>query len=113
MIAAFGTYALSANTVQRRAREIVLRKLHGARRTDIGLLVIRETGALILAAAIISLPIALVLIEHHLSNYTERAPIGYWTLALALLLTLAVALVAVTRHTRTAMRLPPVQALRG
>jgi cell division protein FtsX len=112
-IAAFGTYALSANTVQRRAREIVLRKLHGARRTDIGLLVIRETGALILAAAIISLPVALLLIERHLSNYTERAPIGYWTLALALLLTLAVALIATTRHTRTAMRLPPAQALRG
>jgi hypothetical protein len=113
LIAAFGTYALSANTVQRRAREIVLRKLHGARRTDIGLLVIRETGTLILIAATISLPIALLLIERHLSNYTERAPIGYWTLALAALLTLAVALIATTRHTRTAMRLPPAQALRG
>jgi len=113
MIAAFGTYALSANSVQRRAREIVLRKLHGARSTDIGLLVIRETGALILAAAIISLPVALLLIERHLSHYIERAPIGYWALALALLLTLAVALIATTRHTRTAMRLPPAQALRG
>lgn len=112
-IAAFGTYALSANTVQRRAREIVLRKLHGARRTDIGLLVVREAGTLILAAAVISLPVALLLIERHLSGYVERAPIGYWTLALALLLTLAVALIAITRHTRTAMRLSPAQALRG
>jgi len=113
MIAAFGTYALSANSVQRRAREIVLRKLHGARSTDIGLLVIRETGTLILISAAISLPVALLLIERHLSNYTEHAPIGYWTLALALLLTLVVALIATTRHTRTAMRLPPAQALRG
>jgi cell division protein FtsX len=112
-IAAFGTYALSANTVQRRAREIVLRKLHGARRIDIGLLVIRETGALILAAAVISLPVALLLIERHLSGYIQRAPIGYWTLAFALLLTLAVALIAITRHTRTAMRLSPAEALRG
>jgi hypothetical protein len=54
-----------------------------------------------------------VLIERHLSNYTERAPVGYWSLALALLLTLTVALVAVARHTRTAMRLPPALALPG
>lgn len=113
LIAAFGTYALSANTVQRRGREIVLRKLHGARRTDIGLLLICETGTLILIAALISLPIALVLIELHLSNYTERAPVGYWSLALALLLAMIVALAAIARHTRTAMRLPPALALRG
>ncbi|WP_343731107.1 FtsX-like permease family protein [Duganella sp.] len=112
-IAAFGTYALSANTVQRRAREIVLRKLHGARRADIGLLVIREIGAMTLISAAISLPIALVLIERHLSSYIEHAPIGYWTLAFALLLTLMTALIAITRHTWTAMRLPPAQALRG
>ncbi|MYM25939.1 FtsX-like permease family protein [Duganella sp. FT135W] len=112
-IAAFGTYALAANTVQRRAREIVLRKLHGARRSDIGLLVIRETGTLILIAAAISQPIAIVLIERYLGNYVERAPIGYWTLACALLLTLSVALVAITRHTWTAMRLPAGEALRG
>jgi cell division protein FtsX len=112
-IAAFGTYVLSANTVQRRAREIVLRKLHGARRTDIGLLVVRETGAMIVIAAAISLPIALVLIERHLSSYINHAPIGYWTLALALLLTLSTALIAITRHTWTAMRLRAGEALRN
>jgi len=112
-IAAFGTYALSANTVQRRAKEIVLRKLHGARRADIGLLVMREIGFITLIAAAVSLPIALVLIERHLSGYIEHAPIGYWTLAFALLLTLATALIAIARHTWAAMRLPPVQALRG
>jgi cell division protein FtsX len=113
LIAAFGTYTLSANSVQRRAREIVLRKLHGAGRTDIGLLVVRETGTLTLMSAAIGLPVALLLIERYLSNYTEHAPIGYWTLLLALLLTLLTTIIATTRHTWSAMGLPPVDVLRG
>ncbi len=88
-----------------------MRKLHGARRADIGLLVIRETGVLTLLAAVLGLPIALLLIQRYLSNYIAHAPIGYWTLLLALLLTLLTTAIAATRHTWTAMRLPPAEAL--
>jgi putative ABC transport system permease protein len=112
LIAAFGTYVLSANTVHRRAREIVLRKLHGAGRPDIAMLVVREIGALTLIAAVIALPLAAMGINRYLSTYVLRAPIGYWTLGLALTLTVIVALIAVTRHTWIAMRMAPVEALR-
>jgi cell division protein FtsX len=112
-IAAFGTYALSANTVQRRAREITLRKLHGAQRADVGLLMLREIGTLILAAGVIALPIAAVAIQRYLSGYVERAPVGYWTLLFALALTLMIAFIAISRHAWLAMRLSPAEALRS
>jgi putative ABC transport system permease protein len=112
IIAGVGTYVLSANTVQRRAREIVLRKLHGARRGDIGLLVLREIGTLILIAAAIGLPLAAVAIQRYLAGYVEHAPVGYWTLLCALVLTLAIALGAISRHAWLAMRLSPVDALK-
>lgn len=111
-IAAFGTYVLSANTVQRRAREIVLRKLHGARGADIGVLVVREIGALVLAAAVMASPLAVAAIRRYLAGYVEHAPIGYWTLLIALSLTLAIALIAIARHTWIAMRMAPAEALR-
>lgn len=112
LIAAFGTYVLSANTVQRRAKEIVLRKLHGARGGDIGLLVLRETGALILAAGAIGLPVAAVAIQRYLAGYVEQAPMGYWTLLFALTLTMSIALLAIARQTWLAMRLSPANALK-
>jgi hypothetical protein len=113
VIAGVGTYVLSANTVQRRAKEIVLRKLHGARRGDIGLLVIREIGALMLTAAAIGLPIAAIATQRYLAGYVEHAPVGYWTLLFALALTLVIALSAISRHTWLAMRLSPAEALRS
>jgi putative ABC transport system permease protein len=112
-IAAFGIYVLSASSVQRRAKEIVLRKLHGAGRSDIGLLVLRETGALILVSAAVGLPLAAVAIARYLATYVEHAPIGYWTLLAALAATLAVALAAVARQAWIAMRMMPADALRA
>ncbi|NHZ63744.1 FtsX-like permease family protein [Massilia genomosp. 1] len=111
-IAAFGTYVLSAHTVQRRAKEIVLRKLHGARRSAIGLLVVREIGAMTLVAAAIGLPLAGLAINSYLATYVEHAPVGYWTLLFALASTVAVALAAVARHAWLAMRMLPSDALR-
>ena len=112
-IASFGTYMLAASTVQRRAKEIVLRKLHGAGRGDIALLVVREIAVLTLVAAAIALPLAAAAIHRYLAGFVEHAPIGAWTMLLAFAATLAIAVIAVARHTWIAMRMQPAQALQA
>lgn len=111
-LAAFGIYVLSAYSVQRSRREIVLRKLHGAGRKDIALRLAREFSLLVGAGAAIGLPLAAVATQRYLAGYTEHAPVGGWTLAAALLLAMLVALIATTRHTLTAVRMPPILALK-
>ncbi|QJD90690.1 FtsX-like permease family protein [Duganella dendranthematis] len=111
-LAAFGIYVLSAYSVQRSRREIVLRKLHGAAGKHIALMLAREFSVLVGAGAIIGLPLAAVATQRYLANYTEHAPVGVWTLAAALLLSVLVALLATTRHTLTAMRMSPLLALK-
>ncbi len=111
-LAAFGIYVLSAYSVQRSRREIVLRKLHGAAGSDIALMLAREFSVLVAAGAIIGLPLAALATQHYLASYTEHAPVGGWTLAAALLLAILVALLATTRHTLTAMRMSPALALK-
>lgn len=111
-IAAFGIYVLAAYNVQRRSKEIVLRKLYGASRGAIGRLVARDIGLLVGAGALLGLPLAWLAIQHYLSGFAARAPIGGWTLALGLLLAGVVALGATVRHALAAMRLRPAQALR-
>ena len=112
LLAAFGIYVLSAYSVQRRSREIVLRKLHGAGRAAIARLVGREFMLLLAAGAIVGLPLAALGIARYLAGFVERAPVGAWPLAVALLLAMLVALLATVRHTWSAMRMAPAQALR-
>jgi cell division protein FtsX len=111
-LAAFGIYVLSAYSVQRSRREIVMRKLHGAGSVDIALMMGREFSTLVAAGALVGLPLAAVAIQRYLASYTDRAPIGGWTLAAALLLAALVALLATTRHTLAALRMSPALALR-
>jgi putative ABC transport system permease protein len=111
-IAAFGIYVLSAYSVQRRTREIVLRKLYGASAGAIGRLVAKEFAALIGAGALIGLPVAWLATEKYLSAFTERAPIGVWTVGAALAVAGAVALGSTLRHTLAAVRVAPALALR-
>jgi putative ABC transport system permease protein len=111
-IAAFGIYVLAAYSVQRRAREIVLRKLYGAGATAVGSLVMREFLVLIGAGALIGLPPAWLAMQNYLAGFTERAPIGAWTILGALLVASAVALGSTLRHTVAAVRIRPALALR-
>ncbi len=113
LIAGYGLYALAAYSVRRREREIVIRKLYGAGRGQILLLMVREFGVLLLAGASLGLPLALFAIESYLVGFTARAPIGLWPVLVALLIAGLVALTATLRHTLQAMTLQPGRALQG
>jgi len=112
LIAAIGSYALATDAVQRRTREIALRKLFGARRRDVGRLVAKEIGAVIVLAAVVSLPVAALAIARYLAPFSERTPAAYWALGAALIAALGVVSVAAARQARIAMQLKPASALR-
>ena len=112
IIAAFGVYVLAADAVQRRTKEIALRKLFGTRRRDIGKLVAKEIGAVILLSAVLALPLAAIAIARYLATYTERTPLAFWALAFALLVSLTTAAIAGARQAWIAMTLKPAAALR-
>ena len=112
VLAGFGIYVLSAYSVKRRAREIVLRKIHGAPRAAIARLVLREFIVLLALGAAIGMPLALFAIERYLSTFVERAAMGAWPALAAFCCVAAVAAAAIARHTLRAVRLLPAIAFR-
>jgi len=113
LIAAIGAYVLATDALQQRTPEIVLRKLFGARRRDIGRLVAREIVTTLLVAAAIGLPLAALAIARFLAPFTEHAPLAFWMLALALIALATTTVAAALRQVWTAVRLRPALALRG
>ena len=111
-LASFGIYVLAAYSVKRRAREIVLRKLHGARGADVARMIAREFAWLIGAGALAGLPIAWFATSRYLSGFVERAPMGVLPLLYAFACVAVVALCATARHTLVAGRMSPALALR-
>ena len=113
VIAAFGTYVLAADAVQRRTGEIALRRLFGASGREIGQLIAAEVGAIVLLSAAIAMPLAALAIARYLSAFTAHTAIAFWTLGFAFGAALAVTAVAAARQAWTAIMLEPVVALRG
>ncbi|MFC0136064.1 hypothetical protein CR105_01885 [Massilia eurypsychrophila] len=111
-IAAFGIYVLATYSVQRMARQIVLRKLYGAGRSAILRLVGREFAGLLALGAAIALPLAAVVIARYLAGFVEKAPMGAWPLAAALGLAALVTVLSTLRHTLGALNMAPARVLR-
>ena len=112
-LSVFSIYTLSAYAVQRRAREIVLRKLHGARPMDIARLLTREFAILLAVAALLGLPLSFLFGRMFMEQFADQAGVGIWPVAASLLGAILVTLAATSRHTLIATRISPVAALRA
>jgi ABC-type antimicrobial peptide transport system permease subunit len=111
-IASFGIYVLSTYSVQRLSKQIVIRKLFGAKHIDIVKLVGREFIVLIIVGGLIGLPIATLINQRYLATFVEQAPVGVWTLVAALVVALLATFVSTLRHTLIALRMAPAFILR-
>ena len=112
VIAAMGVYVLSAYSVQRRTREIVLHRLFGAQRGDIVRLLGRETLLLIAVSAAVGIPPALLVVRHYLAGFVDQTHSWGWAIMLAFLVAALVALASVLRGIGVALALRPNAALR-
>lgn len=113
LMAAFGMYISSAISLQRKSREIIMRKLFGANPIDIAKILGREFAILISIAAGIGLPVAYLLGRLFVEHSSRQAPIGLWPVLAAFAGAIAITLIASYRNTAAAMRMSPALALQG
>ena len=78
LISSLGLYALALLATQKRAREISLRKIHGASTGGIMYLLIRQFTLPVAIANIAAWPIALYLINRWLENFNQRIDLWVW-----------------------------------
>ncbi|MES2049442.1 MAG: ABC transporter permease [Pseudomonadota bacterium] len=111
-IAGFGIYVLSAYSVRRKEREIVLRKLYGALPRDIAQLILRDCLAVIAAGAALGLPFAYLAAQRYLAGFMLQAPLALWATVVAALCAALLVLLASLRQTMLAMQTSPMLAFR-
>lgn len=78
MLSAFGIFSTLSLALQRRRKEIALRKVHGAKVMDIFRLFLSEYVWLLLGAAVVAFPIGYYLMHQWLSHYVRQVPFTWW-----------------------------------
>lgn len=115
IIGLLGVYGITALSTQKRAREIALRKLHGANHWQIIQLLNRDFSLLALLANMIAWPIAIYAVSGWLQNFHLQIAISVWMpifCASALLISLASVWFTVTLHSLSIGHLRPAEVLR-
>ncbi len=112
IIAALGLFALTSFTVEQRLKEFSIRKVLGAKITDLNRLLSREFLILLSIAVVIVSPIAYYAIADWLQNFSYRINVPFTSFALAALLTVLITFFTISYHIYRLSRTNPSRNLR-
>ena len=111
-IACLGLLGLAAFAVERRTKEIGIRKVLGASSPRLAARLSREFTGLVLLANIIAWPVAYYAMSRWLRQFAYRIDLGFGPFVLAAAGALLVALLTVGTQTLRAAAMNPVESLR-
>ncbi len=107
-----GLFTLTILTMNRRIKEIGIRKVNGAKTIEILTLLNNNFVKWVAIAFVISTPLAYFAMNKWLENFAYKTELSWWIFALAGLLALGIALLTVSFQSWKAARRNPVESLR-
>lgn len=113
LIACLGVYGLVLFTVQRKVKEIGVRKVLGARVESILLLIYRDFAWLLLLGFVMAIPVSYYLANQWLENFVYRISPDWVTYTLSLVAIFTIVTLTVSYHALQAARANPVKSLRS
>jgi len=112
LIACLGLYGLVSFSTERRNKEIGIRKINGARISEILIILNKDFVIRITIAFVIAVPIALYAMNKWLMSFAYKTELNWWIFALAGIIALGIALLTVSMQSWRAATRNPVEALR-
>jgi putative ABC transport system permease protein len=111
-IACIGLFCLSVQSVAKRSKEIGIRKVNGAKVSEIITMLNRNFIKWVIIAFGLATPVAYFAMNKWLENFAYKTSLSWWIFALAGLLALGIALLTVSWQSWRAATRNPVEALR-
>lgn len=112
VICCLGILAMSLFACQRRVKEIGIRKVNGAKVSEVMTMLNRDFVRWVAIAFLIATPIAWLIMHKWLESYAYKTEMSWWIFALAGMLALGIALLTVSWQSWKAATRNPVEALR-
>ena len=110
-ISLLGVFGLVYFETQYRRREIAVRRVHGAKISQILGMFVGQYARMVLVAFLFAVPVSYLIMQRWLQGYAYHIPLYWWVFALALLIVLAVTSAIVLARSWRAAKENPVEAL--
>jgi putative ABC transport system permease protein len=112
LISCIGLFGLAAITIEKKTKEIGVRKVLGATESQITILLSRNFAMLIIIAFVMVSPITYYALHHWLEGFAYRININLLVFVSGGILALVIGLLTISYHTIRSARANPVKALR-
>lgn len=112
LISCIGLIGLVEFSTKKRIKEIGIRKVNGAKVTEVMAMLNTDFVKWVTIAFVIATPVAWYAMQRWLQSFAYKANLSWWIFALAGLLALGIALLTVSWHSWKAATRNPVEALR-
>lgn len=112
LIACLGLFGLIAIVAHNKTKEIGIRKVFGARGTNLLVIVTKEFWLLLLASVAISVPSAYLIANAWVQNYAARIQIDYQVFLPGVFLVVLIAVLTLSYEAFKVVRSNPIQSLR-
>ncbi|WP_423129674.1 ABC transporter permease [Gaoshiqia sp. Z1-71] len=111
-LSVLGILGMIIFTIQQRVNEICIRKVNGAKISEILAMLNKDFVKWVVVAFVIATPVACYAMTKWLENFAYKTELSWWIFALAGLLALGIALLTVSWQSWKAATRNPVEALR-
>ncbi len=111
-ISCLGLFGLITHVARRRTKEIGIRKVNGARISEVITMLNRDLVKWVIIAFVIATPIAYFAMNKWLENFAYKTELSWWIFALSGLLALGIALLTVSYQSYKAAVRNPIESLR-
>jgi ABC-type antimicrobial peptide transport system permease subunit len=113
IISIFGIYSISSSNMERRKKEIAIRKVHGATATEIVMMFIKEYSIILFFANLIALPPALYFMNLWLAQYANHTSIHIWMVVLVVIATFVLVVSTVLAQVIEAANRNPAEVVKS
>ena len=113
IIAVSGLYSIVALLCQKRRKEIAIRKINGARMSDILRMFLKEYLPIIILSAIAAFSVGAIIMHRWLSTYVRQTPVTIWVYLSVFACMLLIIAVTVFGNIRRAMTENPADVIKS
>ena len=113
LIACFGLYGLAYLVAAQRTKEISIRKVLGAAISHLLVLLAKDFVKLVTLAALIAMPLTLLIMNKWLATYAFHVAINWWVLILPVIAIVFISLLVISYQTLKAAFSNPVKSLKS
>ena len=113
LIACLGLYGLAFLVASQRAKEIGIRKVLGAALSQLLVLLAKDFVKLVAVAAIIAIPLTLLIMNKWLATYAYHVAISWWILMIPVIAIMLISLLVISYQTIKAALSNPVKSLKS